>query len=203
MAGNVYEFTPWSGPQDGLASGSRERAPDDKLKRNPPFPQKAGTKTASAGGLYPPFALTLLAPCRIDSAARLRRLLYRRKAGPVACRAFALDRLCGKRRHLISLTGVSPRDLAGGYQLAGRGHTNWELWGRWRRPGGGWVLVRIPPVDTIVAINVEQLIMAVAGVANGDAPAALIDAKGTTGFVALDERGDMRGDGGATRISLC
>jgi hypothetical protein len=51
------------------------------------------TKTASIGGLYPPFAVTLLALCRIDFAAGLRGLLYRRKSGPLTRRAFALSRL--------------------------------------------------------------------------------------------------------------
>jgi hypothetical protein len=50
-------------------------------------------KQASVGGLYPPFAVTPLAPCRIDLAARLRGLLDCRESGSFARRAFELGRL--------------------------------------------------------------------------------------------------------------
>jgi hypothetical protein len=93
MAGNVYEFTPWPSTQAGLANGSRERVPDDKLRVIRRSATAAGAKTASVGGLYPPFALAPLAPRRIDFAARLRGLLYRPESGALARRTFELSRL--------------------------------------------------------------------------------------------------------------
>src|SRR4051812_35471080 len=42
-----------------------------------------------------------------------------------------------------------------------------------------------------MAIDVEQLIMAVAEVTNGDTPAALVDAQGTIGFVFFEVQSRM------------
>jgi hypothetical protein len=60
-----------------------------------------GSKAASVGGLYPPFTVAPLAPCRIDFAARLRGLLYRPEAGALAYRAFVLIQLRGHLWHVI------------------------------------------------------------------------------------------------------
>jgi uncharacterized membrane protein YbhN (UPF0104 family) len=69
--------------------------------------QKA--RPASVGGLcYPTLAAAVLAPDRIDFAARLRWLLYCRKSGAVAFRAFVLSRFLGLSFHLNILRGRRP-----------------------------------------------------------------------------------------------
>jgi hypothetical protein len=65
-----------------------------------------GGKPASVGGVYPPLAVAPLAPCRIDSAAGLRGLLYRPESGALAYRAFVLNPLRGQLWHVIPSKGL-------------------------------------------------------------------------------------------------
>jgi hypothetical protein len=80
-------------------------------------------RAASVRLSHPPLAVAPLAAWRINFAAWLCGLLYRREAGPLACRTFMLSRLRGQHRHLVPLWHPSPcrnvsKLLAERYQLA-------------------------------------------------------------------------------------
>jgi hypothetical protein len=71
-----------------------------------------GKQAASGGGpCYPPLAAAVLAPGRVNFAARLCGLLYSRKAGALACRTFELSRFCGLVFHAPRLASRQPSAL--------------------------------------------------------------------------------------------
>src|SRR5882672_1402895 len=64
---------------------------------------------ASVGGPdYPSLTTAILALDRIDFATGLQRLLYRRKAGALACRTFLLGRFHGWLSHFGTVQARAP-----------------------------------------------------------------------------------------------
>ena len=72
--------------------------------RRPAKPRKSTLpRAASVGGLEPSLTAAALAWRRIDFAPGMHRLLYRRKAGAIACRTFKFGRISGWLFHLECL----------------------------------------------------------------------------------------------------
>jgi hypothetical protein len=76
-------------------------------------PAEALTASSSAARGDPSLTAAILALDRIDSAARLHRLLYLRKPGAMACRTFTLDQF----RRWLSHSNLSGARL--GFQIIG------------------------------------------------------------------------------------